>query len=91
METAERINCPAPLPEGPGTALLTEMLVPVPYKAPEKKVEKKAPGTKKGLRRKFVLDASSEDDEADSSRGGGGKHKEILPPRTREEKKGKPP
>ena len=66
--TAERIDCPAPLPEGPATALLTEMLVPVPYKVPEKKAERKAPGTRKGLRRKVVPDASFEDDEAHLSR-----------------------
>ena len=64
--TAERIDCPAPLPEGPATDVLTEMLVPAPYKVPEKK----APGTRKGLRRKVVQDASSEDDEACSSHEG---------------------
>ena len=63
VETAERIDCPAPLPEGPADALLTEMLVPAPYKAPENKV----PGTRKGLRRKVILDASSKYDEAHSS------------------------
>ena len=67
METAKRVDCPAPLPEGPADALLTEMLVPAPYKALEKNAEKKAPGTRKGLRRKVVPDASSEDDEAHSS------------------------
>ena len=51
---AERIDCLAPLPEGPATALLTEMLVPAPYKAPKKKAEKKAPGTRRGLRCKAV-------------------------------------
>ena len=43
------------------------MLVPAPYKVPEKKAEKKAPGIRKGLRRKVVPEASSEDDEAHSS------------------------
>ena len=65
--TAERIDCLAPLPEGPADALLTEMLVPAPYKAPGKKAEKKAPGTRKGLRHKVVPDASSQDDEEHSS------------------------
>ena len=41
---AERIDCPAPLPEDPATALLTEMLVLAPYKVPEKKAEKRALG-----------------------------------------------
>ena len=49
METAEQIDCPAPLQESPADALLTEMLVPVPYKVPEKKADKKAPGIRKGL------------------------------------------
>ena len=70
VETAERIDCPAPLPEGPADALLTEMLVPAPYKVPEKKAEKKAPGIRKGLRGKVVPEASSEDDDADSSHEG---------------------
>ena len=66
VETAERIDCPAPLPESPANDLLTKMLVPAPYKGPEKKADKKAPGTRKGLRRK-VPQASSKDDEAHSS------------------------
>ena len=49
VETAEQIDCPAPLPESQANALLTEMLVPVPYKGPEKKADKKAPGIRKGL------------------------------------------
>ena len=80
VETAERIDCPAPLPEGPADALLTEMLVPAPYKAPEKKAEKKAPGTRKGLRRKVVPDASSEDDEAHSSHEGEEKKRKRAAP-----------
>ena len=45
--------------------------------------------TRKGPRRKAVIDSSSEDDEVDSSRGGRGKHEETLPPRTGKEKKRK--
>ena len=67
VATAERIDCPAPLHEDPTTALLTEMLVSVPYKVPEKKAEKKAAGARKGLRREAAPDASREDDEAHSS------------------------
>ena len=37
---ADRIDYPAPLPEDPATALLTEMLVLAPYKVPKKKAEK---------------------------------------------------
>ena len=79
METAERIDCPAPLPEGPTDALLTEMLIPAPYKAPEKKAEKKAPGTREGLLRKVVPEASSEDDEAHSSPKGEEEEEEDTP------------
>ncbi len=38
----------------------------MPYKGPEKKADKKAPGTRKGLRSK-ITQASSEDDKAHSS------------------------
>ena len=58
VETAERINCTAPFPKDPVSALLAEMLVPAPYKVPEKKAEKKAMGTRKGLRHEAALDAS---------------------------------
>ena len=47
---AGQIDCPAPLPEGPSNALLTEMLTPAPYKVPEK-TKKKAKGTRKISRR----------------------------------------
>ena len=72
MKIVERIDCPAPLPESPANDLLTKMLVPTPYKGPEKKVDKKAPGIRKGLRRTVVPEASSEDDEAHSSPEGEG-------------------
>ena len=62
----EQIDSPAPLPEGPASDLLTKMLVSAAYKGPDKKADKKAPGTRKGLRNK-VAQASSEDDEAHSS------------------------
>ena len=70
METTEWINSSAPLPESLANDLLTKMLVPLPYKGPEKKADKKAPGTRKGLRRKVVLEASSEGDKAHSSHEG---------------------
>ena len=84
--TAERIDCPAPLPEDPAIALLKEMLLPAPYKVPEKKAKKKATGTKKGLRRKATPDASSEDAKAHSYNEDEEEEEEIPPP-TREEKK----
>ena len=70
VETAERINCPAPLPEDQASPLLTKMLFPAPYEVPEKKAKKKATGTRKGLRRQAAPDASPEDDEAHSSHEG---------------------
>ena len=78
METAKQIDCPAPLPEGPADALLTKMLVPATYKGLEKKADNKAPGTRKGLRRK-VAQASSEDDEAYSSPEGEEEEEEVGP------------
>ena len=88
MATAERIDCPASLPKEPSTALLTKMLVPAPYEVPEKKAKKKATGTRKGLRRKAVSDASSEDVEAPSSNENEEEEEEVPPP-TREEKERK--
>ena len=77
---AEQIDCPAPLPEDPADALLTEMLVPAPYKVPEKKAKKKATGTRKGLRRKVISDSSSESTEAHSSRENEEEEEESSPP-----------
>ena len=67
MERAKRIQCPAPLPEELVIPRLAKMLVPAPYKAPEKKAKKKAKGAKSGPRRKGTSDVTSEDDEAHSS------------------------
>ena len=66
-ERAKRIQCPVPLPEEPVIPRLAEMLVPTPYKAPEKKAKKKAKGAKSGLRRKGTSDVASEDNETHSS------------------------
>ena len=49
---AERIHCPAPLPKDPSIPLLTRMLVPAPYQAPEKKAKKKSKEAKGGLHHK---------------------------------------
>ena len=79
VEIAEQIDYPAPLPGDSDGALLTEMLVPAPYKVLEKKAGKKAPGIRKGLRRKVVPEASSEDDEAHSSHEGEEEEEEDAP------------
>ena len=86
------INCLAPLPEDPAEALLTEMLVPAPYEAPEKKAKKKAAGTRKGLRRKVVSDSSSENTKAHSSHENEEEEEESSPPsRGGGTGKGRPP
>ena len=79
VETVEQIDYPALLPESPANALLTEMLVPAPYKGPEKKADKKAPGIRKGLRRKVAPESSSEDDKAHSSHEGEESKKKASP------------
>ena len=89
--TAERIDCPAPLPEDPARALLTEMLVLVPYEAPEKKAKKKAAGTRKGLRRKVLSDSSSNNSEVHSSHENKEEEKESSPPQPGETRKGRLP
>ena len=60
------------------------MLVPAPYKVPKKKAGKKVPGTRKGLRRKVVPDASSEGDEAHSSHEGEEEKERAAPSREAE-------
>ena len=55
------------LPKDPEISLLTKMLVPTPYQAPEKKAKKKAKGTRGGLRRKGTSDVMSEEAKAHSS------------------------
>ena len=64
---AERIQCPALLPENPAIPLLTTMLVPAPYQAPEKKAKQKGLAGRGGLRRKGTSDVMSEDAETHSS------------------------
>ena len=80
VELAERIDCPAPLPADTTSTLLLEMLSPAPYEVPEKKANKKAAGTRKGLRRKVVSDSSSEDTKARSSNENEEEEEESPPP-----------
>ena len=89
MATVERIDCPAPLPEDPATALVTEMLVPAHYEVPEKKAKKKTTGTRKILRCKVVPDSSSEDTKAHSSNDNEEEEEENPLPQTEGEKKRK--
>ena len=101
---AERIRCPAPLPEDPAIPLLTKMLVPAPYQAPENKAKKKATGTRRSSRRPVSSDlpdgpnapSASEDEEeeeedASPPPAGGGKKRKAAPTgEAGRSKKGKP-
>ena len=64
---AERIHCPAPLPEDPAIPLLTKMLVPAPYKVPKKTAEKEDKKTRGGLRRRDTSDTIPEGSDARSA------------------------
>ena len=88
METSEQINCPAPLPEEPADALLTEMRTPAPYEVPEK-TKKKATGTRKSSRRQVVSDSSSDNSETHSSCENEEKEDEDSPPLAGGDKKRK--
>ena len=89
VAVAEQIDCPAPLPEDPESELLTKMLFPASYEVPEKKAKKEATGTRKGLRRRAVIDSSSEDPKAQPSHDDEEEEEESPPPHTGEEKKRK--
>ena len=96
MKKAERIQCPALLPEGPPTPQLTKMLVPLPYQAPEKKAKKKGKKARSDLRRKGTLDAASGDTEGPSSHKGDEEQEEeeeakVTLPSRAEKRKGEPP
>ena len=79
METSEQINCPAPLPEDPADALLTEMQTPAPYEVPEK-TKKKAKGTRKSSRRQVVSDSSSDNSATHSSHENEEEDEDFPPP-----------
>ena len=64
---AEKINCPAPLPEDQVFPLLEKMLFPAPYEVPEKTAKKAAQGAKKGLRRRSTPDVMSGSETSSSS------------------------
>ena len=96
---ADRIKCPAPLPEDPAEPRLMKMLVPVPYQAPEKKGKKKAKEAKGGPRRRGPSDTVSgeteilsshegdeeeeEEEEAESDSPSRGGGRRVLPSKTR--------
>ena len=89
MEPSGQIDCPAPLPEDPADALLTEMLTPAPYEVPEKKIKKKATGTRKSSRRQVVSDSSFDNSETHSSRENEEEEDEDFPPPAGGDKKRK--
>ena len=88
METSEQINCPAPLPEDPTDALLTEMRTLAPYEVPEK-TKKKAKGTRKSSRRQVVSDSSSDNSDMHSSPKNEEEEDEDSPPTAGGDKKRK--
>ena len=80
METSEQIDYPTPLPEDPADALLTKMRTPAPYEVPEKKIKKKATGTRKSSWRQVVSDSSSYNSETHSSHENKEEEDEDSPP-----------
>ena len=88
---AERIDCPAPLPEDPESELLAKMLFLAPYEVPEKKAKKKATRTRKGLRRKVISDSLSENTEVHSSHENKEEEEESSPRSRGGTGKGRPP
>ena len=90
METSEQINCPAPLPEDPADALLTEMRTPAPYEVPEK-TKNKGKGTRKSSRRQVVSDSSSDNSKMPCFRENEEEEEEDSPLQPRETRKGRPP
>ena len=90
METSEQINCPAPLPEDPADALLTEMRTPAPYEVPDK-TKKKAKGTRKSSRCQVVSGSSFDNSETHSSHKNEEERWKLSPSsRGRQEKEGRP-
>ena len=67
MKKAERIYCPAPLPEDPAIPLLTKMLVPAPYKVPKKTAKKEAKKTRGGHRHRGTSGIIPEGSDAHSA------------------------
>ena len=63
------------------------MLVPAPYEVPVKKAQKKATGTRKGLRRKVISDSSSDNSDVSSSHENEEEEEERL---GGQEKEGRP-
>ena len=91
MERAKRIQCPAPLPKEPAIPRLAKMLVPAPYKAPEKKAKKKAKGAKSGPRRKGTSDVTSEDETCSSAAEDDEEEEKATLPLRGEGRRGRPP
>ena len=77
------------MPEDPADARLAKLLVLAPYVVPEKKVKKKATGTRKSARRPEVSDSSSDESKMHSSREDEEEEEETPPPPAGGEKKRK--
>ena len=68
---------------------MTRLLVSAPYVVPEKKVKKKATGTRKNARHPEVSDSSSDESKTHSSREDEEEEEETSPPPAGGEKKRK--
>ena len=68
---------------------MAKLLVPAPYVVPEKKVKKKATGTRKSARRLEVSDPSFDDSKTHSSHEDEEEEEETSPPPAGGEKKRK--
>ena len=83
MEKAEKLICPAPMPEDPVDARLAGLLVPAPHVVPEKKAKKVAAGTRKSSRNQVSDDeaeSSPEDEEEEDSLPEEGERKRKASP-----------
>ena len=85
MRKAEKIICPAPMPENPVDAHLARLLVPAPHVVPEKKSKKEAMGTRKSSR--FQV---SDNSEADSSPENEEEKEDSLPEEGERKRKASP-
>nr|XP_020200637.1 uncharacterized protein LOC109786477 [Aegilops tauschii subsp. strangulata] len=71
LKKAVNMGCQAPLSEDPMSALLGEMLIVAPYKAPEKKKDKNpTKGAREGLHQRVSPDTKSRDTLAPSTQEG---------------------
>ena len=84
MKKAEKLICPAPMPEDPVDARLAGLLVLAPHVEPQKKAKKMDTGTRKSSR------YQASDDEADSSPEDEEEEEDSLPEEGERKRKASP-